>query len=122
MTIGFVGKPKGVKDVLFERGLLNPDKFKSYTNHGTKGAGGVVGESTSFFKLMSNCEDFKTETTAMHELMELLGIGMEQTPKGHLLEGVHSPYPPCTETPSPPQHHHTIPSAYCPRMGITLTP
>ena len=32
---------------------------------------------------MPNCEDFKTEITAMHELMELLGIGMEQTPKGH---------------------------------------
>ena len=32
---------------------------------------------------MPNCEDFKTEITAMHELMEPLGIGMEQTPKGH---------------------------------------
>jgi hypothetical protein len=31
---------------------------------------------------MANCEDFKTETTAMHELMALLGIGMEQTLKG----------------------------------------
>ena len=83
MTIGFVGKAKGLKDVLFERGLLNPDKLKSYTNHGTKGAGGVVDESTSLLKLMAKCEDFQDETTAMHELMELLGIGMEQTPKGH---------------------------------------
>ena len=32
---------------------------------------------------MPNCEDFKTEITAMHELMEPLGIWMEQTPKGH---------------------------------------
>ena len=30
--------------------------------------------------------------------------------------------PPCTETPLPPQHHHIIPSAYCPCMGTTLTP
>ena len=40
-------------------------------------------ESASLLKLMANCEEFKTETTAMHELMALLGIGMEQTSKGH---------------------------------------
>ena len=37
MTIGFVGKAKGLKDVLFERWLLNPANLKSYTNHGTRG-------------------------------------------------------------------------------------
>jgi hypothetical protein len=51
--------------------------------HGTKGAGGVVGESTSLLSLMAKCEDFKHETTAMHGLMAVLGIWMEQTPKGH---------------------------------------
>ena len=39
MTIGFVGKAKGLKDVLFERWLLNPANLKSYTNHGTRGGG-----------------------------------------------------------------------------------
>jgi hypothetical protein len=43
----------------------------------------VVDESTSLLKILANCEDFKTETTAMHELVALLGMGMEQTPKGH---------------------------------------
>ena len=51
--------------------------------HGTKGAGGVVGESTSLLSLMAKCDDFKDETTAMHGLMAVLGIWMEQTPKGH---------------------------------------
>ena len=83
MTAGYVDKAKGFKDVLFERGLLNPANLGAYSIHGTKGAGGVVDESTSLLSLMAKCEDFKTETTAMHELMAVLGIGMEQSPKGH---------------------------------------
>jgi hypothetical protein len=48
-----------------------------YTIHGTEGVGGVVDESTSLLLIMAKCEDFKTGAIAMHELMEVLGIGME---------------------------------------------
>jgi hypothetical protein len=71
---------QGAQKLYLERGLLNPDKLKSYNNHGTRG----VDEPARLLKLMANCEDFTTETTAMHKLMALLGIGMEQTSKGHL--------------------------------------
>ena len=87
MAVGFVGKAKGFKDVLFERGLINPANLGAYSIHGTKGVGGVVDESTSLLSLMAKCEDFKTETTAMHELIAVLGIGMEQTPKAPSCEG-----------------------------------
>jgi hypothetical protein len=83
MKLGYVSKAKGLNDVLFERGWLNPAKLGGYTIKGAKGAGGVIDESTSLAKLMAECEDFKTETTAMHDLMEVLGVEMDQTPKCH---------------------------------------
>ena len=41
-------------------------------------------KSTSFLLLRAKCGDFKTETTAMHQLPTVLGIGIKQTPKGNL--------------------------------------
>ena len=83
MLLGYVGKAKGLKDVLFERGWLNPANLGGYTIKGVKGAEGIFVDSTSVAKLMAECEDFKTETTAMHDLMEVLGVEMDQTPKCH---------------------------------------
>ena len=40
-------------------------------------------KSESLKAIISNCEDFKEETTAMHDLAELLGVEMDKTPKGH---------------------------------------
>lgn len=40
-------------------------------------------EPMSLKRLMAACEDFKTETTAIHDLMHLLGVEMDQTPKCH---------------------------------------
>jgi hypothetical protein len=81
MVKGYEGAPKGIKDVLFERGWLNPQV--EYTMKGTNGADGILDEATSLECIMASCEDFREETTAMHEFMELLGVEMEKTPKGH---------------------------------------
>jgi hypothetical protein len=78
---GYVGAAKGLKDVLFERGWLDPTV--QYSMKGTVGAGGTLDESTSLSCVMASCEDFREETTAMHEFMELLDVEIEQTPKGH---------------------------------------
>ena len=69
--------------MLFERGWLNPSIMSQYTIDGPKLADGTRDESRSLAKLMARCEDFQNETTAMHELMGLLGVEMDQTPKGH---------------------------------------
>jgi hypothetical protein len=66
MVVGFVGKAEGLKDVLHERGQLNSANLSGYTLQGTKGVGGVVGESPSFLSRMAKLDDIKDETTAMH--------------------------------------------------------
>jgi hypothetical protein len=53
MVVGFVGKAEGLKDVLHERGYLNPEILSRYMLHSTKGAGGVVDDSTSLLSPMA---------------------------------------------------------------------
>ena len=76
---GYVGKAKGLLDVLFERGWIDPSI--KYTMKGCAAVGKK--QSGSLELIMAKCEDFISEVTAMHELMELLGVEMDQTPKGH---------------------------------------
>ena len=75
---GYVGKAKGLKDVLFERGRIDP--AVNYTMDGNSTG---KKKSESLKAIISNCEDFKEETTAMHDLAALLGVEMDKTPKGH---------------------------------------
>jgi hypothetical protein len=67
--------------VLFEHGWLNPQLH--YTVKGAVGADGILDEATSLAGIMASCEDFREETTVMHEFVELLDVEMEKTPKGH---------------------------------------
>jgi hypothetical protein len=71
-----------VKQVLFERGLLDPTMMKDYSLTG-KVVDGVLDERTNLRGILGNCDDFRHEVTAMAELMEALGHDMEQTPKKH---------------------------------------
>ena len=87
---GYVGKPKGLLDVLFERGFLDPERLKGgkdgdkilYTKD-TKRIDGIPDESYSLSSMMAQCRDFQNEPTAMEELTELLGHKQEKTPKKH---------------------------------------
>jgi hypothetical protein len=72
----------GVKQVLFERGLLDPAMMTKYSITG-KVVDGVLDERTNLRGILGRCEDFRHEVTAMAELMEALGHEMEQTPKKH---------------------------------------
>jgi len=69
---GYVDKPKGIEQVLFERGWLDPDEISQYTLAG-KVVDGVVDEKTSLRRVLANCPDFRHEVSAMAELMK--GIG-----------------------------------------------
>jgi gamma-glutamyl:cysteine ligase YbdK (ATP-grasp superfamily) len=71
-----------VKQVLFERGLLDPAMMKNYSLDG-KVVDGVLDERTSLRVMLGNCDDFRDEVTAMAELMKALGHDMEQTPRKH---------------------------------------
>lgn len=86
---GYVGAQKGLLDVAFERGLLDPVLLASKKGHKSYSLDGPVVDGVrdkklSLRALVGNCEDFLEEVTAMYELVvELLGDGFEQTPKGH---------------------------------------
>jgi hypothetical protein len=80
---GWVGKPKGMKQVLWERGMLDPEKYNLYTKNGPTDEDGITDLTLSYTALMSNLEDFRTETTVLHDLGEKLGVLVVSTPKYH---------------------------------------
>ena len=87
---GYVGKPKGLLDVLFERGLLDPQllqggKAGNPTQYARdpKVIDGIPDESRSLVSMLARCADFQNEPTAMQELTEDLGHVQEKTPKKH---------------------------------------
>ena len=88
---GYVGKPKGLLDVLFERGLLDPELLQGgkAASGGTQYAqkpkiiDGIPDESRCLVSMLARCADFQNEPTAMQELTEDLGHVQEKTPKKH---------------------------------------
>ena len=55
---GWVGKPKGMLQVLWERGHIDETRIKQYTVNGKKDAYGVIDLSKSLKNLMATCTDF----------------------------------------------------------------
>ena len=78
---GWVRRAKGLRQVLWERGLLDP--LQSYTVNGPKDIDGMVDPMRSYKSLMSNCMDFRTELTALQNLGNLLGVAVGATLKYH---------------------------------------
>ncbi|KAI2490938.1 hypothetical protein MHU86_23626 [Fragilaria crotonensis] len=95
---GWLGKAKGLLQVLWERGWIDPSNCKEhvdkqgnklintsfYTLGGRKDIlTGHIIESSSLKGLMGNCYDFKTEETALQFLGSQLGLRVMLTPKFH---------------------------------------
>ena len=95
---GWCGKAKGLLQVLWERGWIDPSKCKEhkdregckvmntsyYTLSGRKDLEtGMMIESSSLKGLLGNCSDFKTEQTALEFLGSQLGVQVMLTPKFH---------------------------------------
>lgn len=99
ITEGWHGKPKGLLQILWERGWIDPCKcttFKQdktagkivntsfYTMNGRKDSQtGQLLESSSLQALMGQCTDFKEEETALQFLGKQLGLRVLFTPKFH---------------------------------------
>ena len=65
---GWMGQPKGMKQIAYERGFIPPDKSKwsNFTEHGNKNDNGNnKGEETSLRKILSSCYDFEKEETLL---------------------------------------------------------
>jgi hypothetical protein len=80
---GWLGKPKGLLQVLWERGFVDTNKLSSYTLTGKKNEFGIVDESLSLRHLMSMCPDFLNEEGMMEHIGKKLGVEVMLTPKCH---------------------------------------
>ena len=81
---GWEGQPKGLLQVLAERGLIDRASLEKYTMDGRKDAiTDTVDLQYSLKHLMSRCSDFKEEETALQYLGTQLGVKVLLTPKFH---------------------------------------
>jgi hypothetical protein len=81
---GWEGKPKGMEQILWERGWINPNQDrKVYTVHGKKYSMGAVRKDTSLRYLMSNLKDFEAQETMLQLKAMEMGLSMDRTPKCH---------------------------------------
>jgi hypothetical protein len=78
---GWLGKAKGLLQVLWERGFIETNKLSSYTLTGKKNEFGIVDESLSLRHLMSMCPDFLNEEGMMEHIGKRLGVEVMLTPK-----------------------------------------
>ena len=84
---GWVGKPKGALQILYERGWIDPDKIGQYTKKGRKTQAGVFDGSSkceySLDDLMQKQTDFKEELTLLQFHAAKLGVVLDRSPKCH---------------------------------------
>jgi hypothetical protein len=85
---GWSGKPKGMLQILWERGFIDPvieptraEAF--YTNDGKKDAFGNLIPGTSLRVMMSSLIDFIQEETLLQYHGKTLGVTVDRSPKCH---------------------------------------
>jgi hypothetical protein len=81
---GWQGQPKGLMQVLWERGFIDESSLDKYTLDGRKNPiTGEVNLQSSLRHILANCKDFKDEETALEFLGTQLGVTVKLTPKFH---------------------------------------
>jgi len=81
---GWVGKSKGILQILQERGLIDDSNYKLMTVDGKKDpdSEGIL-QGSSLRALLDDCCDFKNELSALQLLGQEIGITVDATPKYH---------------------------------------
>ena len=79
---GWQGKPKGLLQVLWERGFINEEELEQYKLESTDEDGQMI-EEYSLRHLMSNCTDFDTEKSQLQTIAEKYDMEVIMTPKYH---------------------------------------
>jgi hypothetical protein len=88
---GWEGKAKGMLQILFERGFIDPSKIVNrdiskiteYTVDGRNDAFGNLLPETSLKHHMAQLSDFQDEETLMQHHGKSLGVKVDRTPKCH---------------------------------------
>jgi hypothetical protein len=87
VNAGWVGKPKGILQVLWEWGFTNPEgkKYKQeYTMSDLKDKHEHVDKGYSLVALMENCEDYTEELMLLQHHGKEMGITIDQPPSAIL--------------------------------------
>ena len=80
---GWMGKPKGMLQVLWERGLIDETRLKDYMISGKKDAYGTIDLTFSLKHLLSQCRDFAEEESLLQSMGIKMGVLINRTPKCH---------------------------------------
>ena len=81
---GWEGQAKGMLQVLWETGWIDPCKVASYTLKGRKDKEtATIDEEFSLQRILSERPDFVNEKTALQSLGEELGVVVDRSPKFH---------------------------------------
>jgi hypothetical protein len=83
---GWIGQPKGLMQVLWERGWIDENNIDKYTMDIAKDNEGedIEGAKNWSLKcLMASCLDFAEEMTALPHVGHALGVSVLITPKFH---------------------------------------
>ena len=80
---GWLNKPKGSLQLLYERGWIDPHNHKKYTARGKRDEYGNLMVDTSLNYLMQQQHDFVCELTLLQYHAEKLGIILDRSPKCH---------------------------------------
>ena len=80
---GWIGKPKGIYQVLWERGWLDPNNLHKYTLNGQKDRYGVVRTEFSLKHILRSCRDFQEEESLLQFMGRKVGVLVDRMPKCH---------------------------------------
>jgi len=84
ILLGWEGKPKGILQILWERGLIVGSDYKGMTLDGRKDpVTGLIQPGSSLRQLLAECSDFKEELSALQVLRRDLGVLADSLPKYH---------------------------------------
>ena len=81
IEMGWLGRSKGVLQILWERGWIDPENLSKYTMHGPKDDNQNVMKEYSLNHLIRQCEDFVHEKTLLQYYGEELGSTIDRSPK-----------------------------------------
>jgi hypothetical protein len=83
ITEGWMDKPKGMLQMLWERGFIDVTKLQQYTVDGKKDVYGVLVPNTSLKFMVSNLLDFEEEESLLQSMGRSMGVVIDRTPKCH---------------------------------------
>jgi hypothetical protein len=80
---GWIGKPKGSFQILYERGWIDVTKMRKYTERGKVNEMGIMDESFSTSQLIKKQPDFIGELTLLQYYAKKMGATVDRSPKCH---------------------------------------